>query len=129
MMRTTFHEELDSISDQLVEMTRIAGSAIARATTALLDADLHLAEDVITGDRTLDHSRENLDLLAVDVLARQQPVALLFGAETSGLTTAEVNKCQIIIHIPANPEFTSLNLASAVPVSYTHLTLPTSDLV
>lgn len=75
MMRTTFHEELDSISDQLVEMTRIAGSAIARATTALLDADLHLAEDVITGDRTLDHSRENLDLLAVDVLARQQPVA------------------------------------------------------
>ncbi len=51
MMRTTFHEELDSISDQLVEMTRIAGSAIARATTALLDADLHLAEDVITGRR------------------------------------------------------------------------------
>ena len=74
-MRTTFHEELDHISDQLVEMTRIAGSAIARATTALLDADLHLAEDVITGDRTLDHARESLDVLAVDVLARQQPVA------------------------------------------------------
>ena len=48
--------------------------------------------------------------------ARQQPVALLFGAETSGLTTAEVNKCQMIIHIPTNPEFTSLNLASAVQV-------------
>ena len=74
-MRTTFHEELDHISDQLVEMTRIAGSAISRATTALLDADLHLAEDVITGDRTLDHARESLDVLAVDVLARQQPVA------------------------------------------------------
>lgn len=48
--------------------------------------------------------------------ARQQPVALLFGAETSGLTTAEVNKCQMIIHIPTNPEFASLNLASAVQV-------------
>lgn len=48
--------------------------------------------------------------------ARQHPVALLFGAETSGLTTAEVSKCQMIIHIPANPEFTSLNLASAVQV-------------
>ena len=48
--------------------------------------------------------------------ARHQPVALLFGAETSGLTTAEVNKCQMIIHIPTNPEFTSLNLASAVQV-------------
>ena len=48
--------------------------------------------------------------------AQQKPVALLFGAETSGLTTAEVNKCQIIIHIPTNPEFASLNLASAVQV-------------
>ncbi len=48
--------------------------------------------------------------------ARHHPVALLFGAETSGLTTAEVSKCQMIIHIPANPEFTSLNLASAVQV-------------
>lgn len=48
--------------------------------------------------------------------ARQQPVALLFGRENSGLTTAEVNKCQIIIHIPANPQYPSLNLASAVQV-------------
>ncbi|MDE2388040.1 MAG: RNA methyltransferase [Betaproteobacteria bacterium] len=49
-------------------------------------------------------------------LARQQPVALLFGPENSGLTTAEVNKCQIIIHIPANPHYSSLNLASAVQI-------------
>ncbi|MBS0299077.1 MAG: RNA methyltransferase [Proteobacteria bacterium] len=49
-------------------------------------------------------------------LAQRQPVALLFGRENSGLTTAEVNKCQIIIHIPANPDYPSLNLASAVQV-------------
>ena len=49
-------------------------------------------------------------------LARQQPVALLFGTENSGLTTAEVNKCQIVIHIPANPHYSSLNLASAVQI-------------
>lgn len=48
--------------------------------------------------------------------AKQQPVALLFGRENSGLTTAEVNKCQIIIHIPANPQYLSLNLASAVQI-------------
>ena len=60
-MRDAFHEQLDSITEQLVGMTRLAGSAMARATTALLDADLHLAEDVITGDRTLDHAREHLD--------------------------------------------------------------------
>lgn len=45
-----------------------------------------------------------------------QPVALLFGRENSGLTTEEVSKCQIVIHIPANPEYPSLNLASAVQV-------------
>ena len=74
-MREAFHEQLESITTQLVEMTRLAGSAMARATTALLDADLHLAEDVITGDRALDSAREHLDALAVDLLARQQPVA------------------------------------------------------
>ena len=60
-MRKVFHEELDSISDQLVDMTRLAGSAMSRATTSLLDADLHLAEDVITGDRALDAARQRLD--------------------------------------------------------------------
>jgi len=74
-MRDSFHEQLDTITENLVEMTRLAGSAMARATTALLDADLHLAEDVIAGDRTLDHAREHLDALAIDILARQQPVA------------------------------------------------------
>jgi len=48
--------------------------------------------------------------------AQQHPVALLFGRESSGLTTAEVNQCQIVIHIPANPDYPSLNLASAVQV-------------
>ena len=48
--------------------------------------------------------------------AHQQPVAVLFGRESSGLNTSEVHKCQIIIHIPANPHYPSLNLASAVQV-------------
>jgi len=35
-MRTSFHEDLDKISEHLVEMTRLAGSAMSLATTALL---------------------------------------------------------------------------------------------
>lgn len=68
--------------------------------------------------RDLSHDVFNARQGARELLryARQHPVALLFGTETSGLTTAEVSKCQMIIHIPANPEFTSLNLASAVQV-------------
>lgn len=74
-MRDAFHEDLDKISDQLVEMTRLAGSAMSRATTALLDADITLAESVIEADKELDAIREALDALSVDLLARQQPVA------------------------------------------------------
>ncbi len=74
-MRDAFHEDLDTITDQLVEMTHFAGSAMARATTALLDADVHLAESVIQADHQLDAIRSALDALSIDVLARQQPVA------------------------------------------------------
>lgn len=48
--------------------------------------------------------------------ARNNPVALVFGAESSGLTTREVGKCHMTVHIPANPDYSSLNLASAVQV-------------
>lgn len=43
-------------------------------------------------------------------------VALVFGTEMSGLSNAELDKCQMLATIPANPEFTSLNLASAVQI-------------
>lgn len=74
-MRDTFHEDLDQISDQLVEMTRLAGSAMSRATTALLDADSDLADSVITADEKIDAIRRELDDLSITLLARQQPVA------------------------------------------------------
>lgn len=48
--------------------------------------------------------------------AQSQPVALLFGTEMSGLTNEEVSRCQVLVNIPANPEFSSLNLAAAVQV-------------
>ncbi len=74
-MREQFHDELAGLSDQMVEMTRLVGSAIARATTALLDADLTLAETVITADETIDALQLELEERALALLARQQPVA------------------------------------------------------
>ncbi len=74
-MRTAYHEELALISDQLVEMTRLTASALNRATQSLMDADLELAESVITADEHIDAVRRDLDNRAVDTLARQQPVA------------------------------------------------------
>lgn len=47
-------------------------------------------------------------------LARGGDVALVFGNETSGLSNDEVQRCQRTVFIPANPEYSSLNLGSAV---------------
>jgi len=44
------------------------------------------------------------------------PVALLFGRERTGLTNDELQRCHGAVHIPANPGFSSLNLAAAVQV-------------
>jgi phosphate transport system protein len=74
-MRDTFHDELDQIGAALVEMTNLVGSAMSRATTALLDADLSLAESVISADQTIDDLYRQTEERAFDLLARQQPVA------------------------------------------------------
>lgn len=44
----------------------------------------------------------------------QHPVALVFGRERTGLTNDELQKCHYHVAIPANPEYSSLNLAMAV---------------
>jgi len=46
----------------------------------------------------------------------KQQVALVFGTEMSGLSNAEADKCQVLATIPANPEYSSLNLAQAVQI-------------
>ncbi len=53
------------------------------------------------------------DLLAA---AARGEVALVFGNETTGLSNEEVQRCHAAVTIPANPEFSSLNLGAAVQV-------------
>ena len=45
-----------------------------------------------------------------------QQVAFLFGKEQYGLTNEQMDRCQYLVQIPANDEFSSLNLASAVQI-------------
>jgi phosphate transport system protein len=74
-VRDQYHDELDAITQSLVDITRLAGSAINRATTALLEADLQAAEAVISGDAAIDQLYADIEARAFDLLARQQPVA------------------------------------------------------
>jgi len=48
--------------------------------------------------------------------AQSHKVALLFGREDRGLTNDELQKCHYHVHIPSNPQYSSLNLATAVQV-------------
>ncbi|MQA86118.1 MAG: phosphate signaling complex protein PhoU [Streptosporangiales bacterium] len=75
-MRDAYHEELDALTARLVEMTRLVRSAMARATTALLDADLALAEGVIDADKEINALHHEVEENALELMARQQPVAV-----------------------------------------------------
>ncbi|KAB8188779.1 phosphate signaling complex protein PhoU [Nonomuraea phyllanthi] len=75
-MRDAYHEELDSLTDKLVEMTRLVRSAISRATTALLDSDLQLAESVISRDQEVNAIFDEIETSIFELMARQQPVAV-----------------------------------------------------
>lgn len=49
-------------------------------------------------------------------MASSHHVALVMGRENSGLRNDELERCHFLVHIPANPEYSSLNLATAVQV-------------
>lgn len=57
----------------------------------------------------------------------QAPVALVFGRERTGLTNEELQRCHAAVHIPANPDYSSLNLAAAVQILSYELHLQALD--
>ena len=50
-------------------------------------------------------------------LAQENRAALLFGSERYGLATEDLNLCNVLVRIPANPEYCSLNLAMSVQLA------------
>ena len=74
-MREQFQEELDAVSATLVQMAGLVSVAMQNATTALLTADLALAEKVIADDLIIDEIQHALDARTINLIARQSPVA------------------------------------------------------
>ena len=52
----------------------------------------------------------------VDIEEKKGGVAIIFGREDSGLSNEELDKCQYLVHIPTNSEYSSLNIAAAIQV-------------
>ncbi|KHK99021.1 PhoU family transcriptional regulator [Microbacterium mangrovi] len=74
-MREVFHQSLEDVQTRLVEIAELVTIAIEKATTAFGTSDVELAEEVIDADSVIDERANQLDELAIEILARQQPVA------------------------------------------------------
>jgi phosphate transport system protein len=74
-MREVFQQELREVQDRLVEIATLVATSIEKATTAFNESNVSLAETVIEEDDKIDVAAFELDELAIQILARQQPVA------------------------------------------------------
>ncbi|MEW5943517.1 MAG: RNA methyltransferase [Pseudomonadota bacterium] len=91
------------------------------AVCATLDEALAgtvLAVGLTARRRDLSHSMLTVREAAPQIMeaAAQAPVAVVLGTEMSGLTNSELDRCQLLATIPANPDYSSLNLAAAVQI-------------
>jgi phosphate transport system protein len=75
LIRSVFQEELDGVSQSLVDLSNMVSDSIHKATQALIEADLKIAEEVISNDEKIDLYQHDLDSRIIDIIARQQPVA------------------------------------------------------
>ncbi|MAD02145.1 tRNA (cytosine(32)/uridine(32)-2'-O)-methyltransferase TrmJ [Pseudoalteromonas shioyasakiensis] len=109
--------EIDSHASALAAgATDVLGKAVVVDTLADAIADCSLTIGTSARSRTLSwpmvEPRECGEKLVAE--AEHGPVALVFGRENSGLTNEELQQCNYHVCIPANPEYSSLNLAMAV---------------
>ena len=74
-MREVFQQELREVQDRLVEIATLVEASIENATLAFNESNVSLAEKVIAEDHRIDSASHALDELAINILARQQPVA------------------------------------------------------
>jgi len=74
-MREVFQQELREVQERLVEIAGLVAESIDNATRAFNESTVSLAETVIADDAKIDAACAELDELAINILARQQPVA------------------------------------------------------
>ena len=87
-MREVFQQSLREVQERLVKIAELVEESISDATGAFGESDVARAERVIDGSDQIELLTAELDQLAIDILARQQPVAsdlrLVVGALRMG---------------------------------------------
>lgn len=74
-MRDSYRDELDATTELIVTVAGLVRTAVQDATTALVTADLTIAERVISGDARIDELTKEIEQRSFQLLARQAPVA------------------------------------------------------
>jgi tRNA/rRNA methyltransferase len=101
-----------------VNAADLLDSAVVTQTLEEAIADCHFVVGVSGKERSLSQQVMTVREAAkeVNLTATHHQVALVFGTEMSGLSNAEADRCHVLATIPANPDYTSLNLAQAVQI-------------
>jgi phosphate transport system protein len=75
LIRSVFQDELDGVSQTLLDLANMVSESMGKATDSILNVDLKVAEEVIKADERIDTVQHDLDARIIDIIARQQPVA------------------------------------------------------
>ena len=98
-LRSAFQDELDGVTQTLVDLSALVSDAVTRATHALLNADIKEAEEVIASDDRIDDIQHELDARIIDIIARQQPVASDLRALVTALRmSADLERMRDMAH-------------------------------
>ena len=112
-MRSRFQQGLDELRDKLLRMGGLAEQAIDRITEAYRTRDAKFCQLVLTGEDDINQSERDIDELALDLLAMQQPMAVdlrfilavvKINADLERVGDQAVNIAQRILDLISEPE-------------------------
>ena len=92
-IRKNFHQSLDEVSHDIVRLAGMVTEALGKATQALLDGNLRVAEEIITADDVLDALTLDIEERCYQLLTLQQPMATDLRAVVTAIRlTAEIER-------------------------------------
>lgn len=92
-MSKHFHEELDELNNDILKMGTLAEEAVARSIAALKDRDIDSAQAIIDNDTSIDEMELMIDERCLDLIARQQPMAVDLRFITTGMRLNNELEC------------------------------------
>ncbi len=113
MTRTRFHQGLDELKQKLLVMGGMAEQAVERAARAYQNRDLTLCELVLRDESKINAAERDVDELAVDLLAMQQPMAIdlrfvisciKINADLERVGDQAVNIAERVMDLAARPD-------------------------